>query len=274
MSSESPLAAVEVPTLEIRRYPHQGERHSHEWHQIIVPLEGALGLEVGSREHRLDRSQGVLIAGGEPHGFEGIGDNRFLVLDVTSESMEGVESAQRWLNTFGTASCFRIDGPVVHLARTLSQLLERRPKDSLFHHHGASLLLLTLAELHTSAAQETPKRLRRAVDFIHQHFTEPIRVEHIASAACLGATQVHTLFRAFYGMTPMDYVAERRLELAERLLTEEKRSIVEVALRCGYSDQASLTRAMRARRGITPGALRRGALSSATRVPQSGTKLP
>ncbi|WP_394830700.1 AraC family transcriptional regulator [Pendulispora rubella] len=255
-----------LPHLSVRCYPHQSARHQHAWHQLIVPIEGALGIAVGHREDRLDRFRGALIAPGEWHAFQGIGDNRFLVLDVGEDSMREMPAVARWLGRGAAAHYFAVEATVQHLARGLLPLLERtareRPADRL-QQHGAGLLLLALSELHDGSAQRMPERLRRAVDFIHRHYAGPIRVADIAAAASLGASQMHALFRSVYGMTPMDYVAERRLDGAERLLAERALPIAEIALRCGYADQASLTRAMRARRGTTPGAFR-----------QSGTKTP
>ncbi|WP_394841397.1 AraC family transcriptional regulator [Pendulispora brunnea] len=253
-----------LPHLSVRCYPHQSERHQHAWHQLIVPIEGALGIAVGHREDRLDRFRGALIAPGEWHAFEGIGDNRFLVLDVGEDSMCEMLStgtAARWFGSGAAAHYFAVQASVQHLARGLLPLLESAQPADRVQQHGAGLLLLALAELHQP--NECSERLRRAVDFIHRHYAGPIRVADIAAAASMGASRMHALFRTVYGMTPMDYVADRRLDRAERLLSERALSIAEIALRCGYSDQASLTRAMRARRGTTPGAFR-----------QSGTKAP
>jgi len=252
-----------LPHLSVRCYPHQSERHQHAWHQLVLPIEGALGIAVGPREDRVDRFRGALIAPGEWHAFEGIGDNRFLVLDVGEDSVRELPTVARWLGRGEAAHYFALETAVQQLARGLLPLVERVGPEARVQQHGAGLLLLALAEFHDSRAQQTPERLRRAVDFIHRRYASPIRVADIASAASLGASQMHALFRTVYGMTPMDYVAERRLDRAERLLAERSLSIAEIALRCGYSDQASLTRAMRARRGTTPGAFR-----------QSGTKAP
>jgi AraC-like DNA-binding protein len=49
----------------------------------------------------------------------------------------------------------------------------------------------------------------------------------------------------------------RRLEEARRLLIETELSIAEVALRCGFADQAGLTHAVRRVLSTTPGRLRR-----------------
>ncbi|WP_394827673.1 helix-turn-helix domain-containing protein [Pendulispora albinea] len=277
---EVAAASAAAPRVSVRCYPPESDSHQHDWHQIVVPLEGALGLELGHRSHRVDRARGAWIPPGQAHAFIGIGDNRFLVLDVAEEGMGelgGIPGMGRGLGALEGSLSFRVEAGVDHLARGLLHLVEQRPEDARLHRHGAGLILLALAELGAGGADHAPERLQRAVDFIHRHFARPLRVADIASAASLGVSQLHALFRTFYGVTPMDYVAERRLDRAERLLEAARLPIAEIALRCGYSDQASLTRAMRARRGVTPGSVRRGramANGANGRASQSGTKRP
>ncbi len=246
------------PRLSTRSYPQKSARHEHPWYQLVLPVAGALGLTVGNRDHCIDRSRGAWIAPGVPHSFEGIGENRFLVLDVGAPAMETLQGGARWRDDMGPQLQVPVGGAVDHLAQGLLRLMDQGAHGAFVHRHGAGLLLLALAEMHAEGGAQVPERLRRAIDFVNRSFTRPIRVADIASAASLGNSQVHALFQQFYGVTPMDYVADRRLDLAERLLVHEPSSgIAEIALRCGYSDQASLTRAMRARRGVTPGRLRR-----------------
>jgi AraC-like DNA-binding protein len=61
-----------------------------------------------------------------------------------------------------------------------------------------------------------------------------------------------------------DVLARRRMETASRLLLESEARIGDIALRVGYGENASFTRAFRQRTGLTPGQYRaRGAVDSA-----------
>jgi AraC-like DNA-binding protein len=251
------LAASPLPSLTLRRYPGEVGKHDHRFHQIIVPIEGALAIAIDRREERLDSARAAVVAADQSHAFHGIGENRFLVLDVEASRLEELEAPRTWLLGTETASFFPLHGEIHHFARAMAHMLSSDGGGSAAQRHAASLLLLRLAERGKAGTQHSAARMRSAVAFIARHFAEPIRVADVAAAAGLRATQLHALFKAFHGMTPMAYIAERRLDFAERLLRGGRRSIAEIALRAGYSDQASLTRAMRSRRGVTPGALRR-----------------
>lgn len=58
-------------------------------------------------------------------------------------------------------------------------------------------------------------------------------------------------------MTPMDYIRERRLAMARRLLRETLLPVGEVSARVGYGSQSAFSAAVMRAFGCTPLALRR-----------------
>jgi len=58
-------------------------------------------------------------------------------------------------------------------------------------------------------------------------------------------------FRVMCGTSPYHYLLMRRLDLARKLLAQN-RSLIEVALEAGFVDQAHFSRLFKATFGITP----------------------
>jgi AraC family transcriptional regulator len=65
-------------------------------------------------------------------------------------------------------------------------------------------------------------------------------------------------FKQSMGMTPTNYIAERRIERAKRLLQETEVPISEIALRVGFSSQSHFTSCFRRLAGLTPRSFRKG----------------
>ncbi|WP_437678221.1 helix-turn-helix domain-containing protein [Sorangium sp. So ce131] len=65
------------------------------------------------------------------------------------------------------------------------------------------------------------------------------------------------LFKHTFHQTPYQYVLSRRIERAMTMLRDERLSIAEIALACGFSNQGHLTTAFKRRTGTTPGAYRK-----------------
>lgn len=126
------------------------------------------------------------------------------------------------------------------------------------------MLALELAQGHWTAAEgpvscrvREDRRIRRALDYIEEFFATDLSMHDIAGAASLSLSSLTAQFRKATGLSPYSYVIERRLTQAVELLQTSTLPIAEVALAAGFADQAHLTRAMRARRNVTPGQLRR-----------------
>ncbi len=102
------------------------------------------------------------------------------------------------------------------------------------------------------------RRVARAIDYIEAAFDRDISMIDLAGHACISPTALTTQFRRETGLTPYAYVLERRVRQAEHLLRTTDMPIAEVAIAVGFADQPHLTRIMRARRGTTPLAVRKG----------------
>jgi AraC family transcriptional regulator len=58
-------------------------------------------------------------------------------------------------------------------------------------------------------------------------------------------------------MTPHQYVIQRRILNAERLLAKDDIALADIAVACGFSSQAHFTLAFRKEVGVTPAEYRR-----------------
>jgi AraC-like DNA-binding protein len=80
----------------------------------------------------------------------------------------------------------------------------------------------------------------------------------LAAVARLSVSHFSRAFRVSFGQPPHGYVMSRRIEKAKRLiLSNEPMSLAQVALSCGLSDQAHLSRMFRNLVGESPTAWRR-----------------
>jgi AraC family transcriptional regulator of arabinose operon len=108
-----------------------------------------------------------------------------------------------------------------------------------------------------------PPTVDAALTFVEEHLPDPLSVERLAGAANVSRPHLFRLFREHLGMTPADYVWQRRVEYALELLRETGLPIAAVAQRAGFRTPKHLSRRVRAATGETPTAVRAAALGGA-----------
>jgi AraC family transcriptional regulator len=100
---------------------------------------------------------------------------------------------------------------------------------------------------------------RLLVDYINSHIHVKFRIEDLANLLGMGLWSFTKKFNESFNCKPHAFITSLRVEKAKEMLTKGDYAIKQVAYDCGFSDQAHLTRVVRASLGVTPGQLKRSA---------------
>jgi AraC family transcriptional regulator len=111
--------------------------------------------------------------------------------------------------------------------------------------------------LHSQASPLPPAILRKIKEVIENNFTQKLSLKTLASESGYSKAHFLRMFYASFGVTPHDYLVDRRLNHAKHLLKRQHSSIADIALECGFSSQAHMTSLFRQKLGVTPGDFRR-----------------
>ena len=103
--------------------------------------------------------------------------------------------------------------------------------------------------------------LRRVKEYVDLHLADEIHLGDLAAVACMSEDHFLRSFRAACGTTPYQYVIEKRVEKACRLLAETRMPISQVARDCGFKNAPQLSLRFRAATGMRPSRYRASAHS-------------
>jgi AraC family transcriptional regulator len=102
-------------------------------------------------------------------------------------------------------------------------------------------------------------QIRRVHEYIDAHIGSRILVSDLSHIAQRSEAHFTRAFKGTFGETPHAYLTRLRLEVASRAILASKAPLTDIALTCGFSDQAHLCRLFRRWIGRTPAAWRRDA---------------
>ncbi len=105
----------------------------------------------------------------------------------------------------------------------------------------------------------TEAQLQRVTAFMLDNITADISLSLLAAQCGFSRGHFIRAFRQTTGLPPYRWLLNERVKRACLLLDETPSSIADIALQCGFSDQAHLTRIFSKILGITPAAWRRRA---------------
>jgi AraC-like DNA-binding protein len=244
-------AAAEIG---IRRYGGKQIRHDHEHHQLVLPLRGALEMEIAGRSGRVTGLRAAAIHGGESHSFLGADENAFLVLDFPRLAFGGATASERhrFWQSAGETPFIDFDPEMAGHLAFLSSSVRRASLAGIRAAVAGELILDGLSRRAGLEEMPLPAPVARAVRLIETCAAAPLTITEIADAAGLSPSRLHALFRAATGVSPMRYLAAERVRRAGFLLETTDYSVSRIALEVGYGDQSAFTRAFRRETGATP----------------------
>jgi AraC family transcriptional regulator len=106
--------------------------------------------------------------------------------------------------------------------------------------------------LNSSVRPLPPRALRRIRDRIEAELDTELSLASLAKESGYSRAHFLRMFRAATGLTPHQYVLERRLSTAQQLLRQSKMLLADIALKCGFSSQTHMNDVFRKRLGVRP----------------------
>ncbi|BDC49548.1 AraC family transcriptional regulator [Bryobacterales bacterium F-183] len=99
------------------------------------------------------------------------------------------------------------------------------------------------ARLHAIATQgDQSNRTSRAVAWIRENYTKPLRMEDLADIAGMGVSTLHHHFRALTSMSPLQYQKQLRLQAARSRMLTEGLDAASAAFTVGYESATQFSR--------------------------------
>ena len=159
--------------------------------------------------------------------------------------------------------CTHVFSTTPEIRLVLQQLLDCPPERKLrkLYLEGKVLELLSLFCDEAIGKQKNTKDISRedyrclmkAREIIDNHFLHPLTIAQIAEQCFLSETKLKQGFKICFNCTVYEYIVEKRMEMAYRLLQSGKYKVKDVVWMVGYTNASHFIDAFKKRYGVTPG---------------------
>lgn len=249
--------------------------------------------------HQLDEGFAVILNDGQAYGFElsadepvetfcpffrpgfvedvvrAVGLSEEALLDDPQPAPSGVIAFAERVHPTEPAVCRRLE-PLYQLSAVDD--VEPLAWDEAFADLALALLSmrdtlrcgLAPKSARPSTRSEITRRLGRALDYIHDNASRPVRLADIAAAAALSPHHFHRLFSQVLKRTPHLYLSDLRLNRAARLLARTDLPVTEVCFLVGFSSLGSFSTLFARTYGVAPSAWRAKAQDSRSVASRAG----
>lgn len=79
-------------------------------------------------------------------------------------------------------------------------------------------------------------RLSYAVKYIHDNLHRTLSVKELSEKACMSEPNFYRCFKQQFGISPVEYINQKRIELAKKLLQTIETNIADICFSCGFNN--------------------------------------
>lgn len=243
--------------------------HYHSAVEVLIPMEGQLYSEIDATEYVVRAGEVLIIPAGCLHSLRmDTGSVRDLIL-FELNNVFTLKEFSAFRQMLARPIYLDMAHPVRQQVREkLIELVEAHRSEKLLRNmHGYARLLEVYAllgenYLTTSATQAEVNAINRqlsgegafnrALDYINENYMDDVTLDGLAAYAGFSRYTLSRMFRQHTGQTFTQYLNQRRVIMAQELLSGTQMPVTQVALQCGFNSIATFNRVFREVRGCTP----------------------
>lgn len=224
--------------VNIHIYHECSGEHTHEYPQILVPLQEKMKIRVGDSEYQVTPQELCFVPPGMVHQCDYIGT--LLVINLA----DGL-SDSRDMVLLSYPLIVSMRGQITQLVELIQAELKQNPDSKSVRH----LYRYLYSKLMENCAAPS-------IRYISEYYHLPITVNQLAKIESYNVTYYSDWFKQQTGFSPSFYLRCIRIDRAKELLLSTNFSVMEIAVMVGYSSNSTFTRAFHNITGMTPKAYR------------------
>ncbi|MFC5649368.1 helix-turn-helix domain-containing protein [Paenibacillus solisilvae] len=249
--------------------------HTHETNEIMYVISGVCRVDTEDQSIAMRKGDLILLNSGVTHRLiVAEGPCRMLnvefiftacgsILPSMKQLAESNGVLKELLQREYSYIVMRDPSDVYHTLKSLVMELDNGGTNNVsMTHLLVSQLIVRVARLAAEEAKDSAVRqidsyVRRAMEYMHQHYDCDIQAKDIAAAVNLHPVYLQRIFKSNMNLTLTEYLAEIRVEKAKMLLARTDVPIIEIADYVGLNSRQYFSALFKKHTGYSPAAYRK-----------------
>ncbi|WP_308638032.1 AraC family transcriptional regulator [Paenibacillus silvisoli] len=250
--------------------------HAHDAIEFMYVISGTCTVETKSGAALMRKGDLILLDSGVLHKLIVPKETpcRMLNVEFTFTACDGIYPSMKQLAQGDEAFAMLLDRKVStivlrdpsdihHILKSIVMEMDTggTQRDGMAHLLLSQLLLrvarLAAEEARDSTVSQHHRYVRKAAEYIHQHYDCDIQTKDVAAAVNLHPVYLQRIFKASMNTTLTDYLAELRIEKAKMLLARTDIPIIEIAGYIGLNSRQYFSMLFKKLTGMSPAAYRK-----------------
>ena len=245
--------------------------HSHSLCEIMYVNEGTMSIETESNGfNQVSCNQFIWIDAGIRHWDLRFNKGLCSMMNIEYQYEEGAAAAPDLASLLKTDGMLRDmfdkrprvltlsdrNGVVHQLMKTIVPLADSTNEQG---RHLCSLLctqvmleVARLSGMNQSRESVGNHYISEALDILNSNYAEPLTASSVAEELHIHPSYLHRLFREYTSRTMKDHLQRIRIQHAQELLTDSRKSIQEIAAEVGFSSAQQFQQMFRRVVGVRP----------------------
>lgn len=247
--------------------PASGFDHWHQRVEFMYVMEGSCLISIGKQKRLCGPGDLAVIRSGEIHSLLSSAKYSMYIFTFDPALFSYFLPESRFPKSFITAEeqiSAGLDGEIANLFHEIyREKLVQAPLHEAVMRAGILRLYSLLIRHFEDDSPRDEKSMTRlqqfqtALEFIAEHYAEPITLADIAEVINYTPTYVSTLFVSCAGVNFKTYLDNFRIKKAVDQLCSTRYSVTEIARQCGYDNVRTFNNVFRRITGQTPSQLRK-----------------
>lgn len=238
-------------------------KHTHHFTELFYVMRGAGSFLVEEENFTVKEDDLIVVNPNVAHTEISVPDTplEYIVLGISGLQFLSEEKDEVY--DYSVHNYYDYKHEILFYLRTLVEEIKNEDENyeaitqNLLEILILNILRRTKKKIQIKATKKVTKECRFIEQYINEHFAEDISLQKLSDLTYLNKYYIVHVFKKYKGLSPINYLIERRIEEAKNLLETTNYSVSKISDIIGFSSQSYFSQTFKKEMNMTPNQYRK-----------------